>query len=59
MNLLLLAPDVQAEVLDLRVPPGREPVSERDLRRVLATPVWSDQRAASAQVRPTEQSHES
>ncbi len=52
MNLLLLAPDIQAEVLDLRFPPGREPVTERHLRQVLASPVWREQREAWADVRP-------
>ena len=54
MNLLLLAPDIQADVLALRAVPGREPVSERDLRRLLATPLWSDQRTAWAEVRSPE-----
>jgi hypothetical protein len=45
MNLLLLAPDIQAEVLALRFPPGREPVTERHLRQVLRSPVWAEQRA--------------
>jgi hypothetical protein len=46
MNLLLLAPDIQAEVFALRLPPGREPVTERHLRQVLRSPIWSEQRAA-------------
>ena len=37
MNLLLLAPDIQEEVLALEFPVGREPVTERTLRQVLAT----------------------
>ncbi len=49
MNLLLLAPDIQAEVLALRFPPGREPVTERHLRQVLRSPVWAEQRAVWAQ----------
>ena len=53
MNLLLLAPDIQAEVLDLRFPPGREPVTERHLRQILASPVWREQRETWADVRPT------
>ena len=44
MNLLLLAPDIQAEVLALRFPPGREPITERDLRRVLESVLWAEQR---------------
>ena len=44
MNLLLLAPEIQQAILDL--PPvtnGRDPVSERALRRVVAEPVWETQ----------------
>ena len=52
MNLLLLAPDIQAEVLALRFPPGREPVTERHLRQVLQSPVWAEQRAVWRRLRP-------
>ncbi|PID37644.1 MAG: hypothetical protein CSA65_04105 [Proteobacteria bacterium] len=52
MNLLLLAPDIQEEVLALEFPVGREPVTERTLRRVLASLCWEDQRAAWAELRP-------
>jgi len=52
MNLLLLAPDIQEEVLALEYPVGREPVTERTLRRVLASLCWEDQRAAWTEVRP-------
>jgi len=44
MNLLFLAPDIQEEVLSLEYPPGRQPVSERTLRRVLKSMVWAEQR---------------
>ena len=53
MNLLLLAPDIQAQVLELRFPPGREPVTERHLRKVLASAVWAEQREVWAGLRPT------
>ena len=43
MNLLLLAPSIQEDVLHLEVLPGREPISERDLRTVLASLVWDEQ----------------
>lgn len=43
MNLLLLAPPIQEDVLHLEVLPGREPISERDLRRVLKSLVWEEQ----------------
>jgi len=52
MNLLLLAPDIQEEVLALEFPVGREPVTERTLRRVLASLCWEDQRAAWEEARP-------
>lgn len=42
MNLLLLAPDIQEEVLTIEFPVGREPVTERSLRRVLASLCWED-----------------
>lgn len=51
MNLLLLAPDIQAEILALRAEPGREPVTERGLRVVVATPVWFEQRQRWEEVR--------
>ena len=51
MNLLLLAPAVQEEVLHLEVLPGREPITERDLRRVLQSLVWEEQAAVWKWVR--------
>ena len=52
MNLLLLAPPIQEDVLHLEVLPGREPISERDLRRVLQSLVWEDQIAAWRTIAP-------
>lgn len=52
MNLLLLAPDIQADVLALRFSPGREPITERHLRQVLQSPVWTEQRAVWRRLRP-------
>jgi len=52
MNLLLLAPPIQEDVLHLEVLPGREPISERDLRRVLRSLVWDDQIAAWRAIGP-------
>ena len=46
MNLLLLAPAIQEAILGL--PPvtnGRDPISERALRRIVAEPEWNRQRA--------------
>ena len=50
MNLLLLAPDIQAAVIDLRFPPGAEPITERKLRQIAAKPLWSEQREAYSQL---------
>jgi len=45
MDLLLLAPEVQEEILFLELPPGAQPVSERGLREaVLGTVDWQEQR---------------
>lgn len=51
MNLLLLAPDIQEEVLTLEFPAMREPITERTLRRLLESLVWEDQRALWAELR--------
>lgn len=46
MNLLLLAPAIQEEILFLpRVIRGRDPVTERQLRPIAAAPGWREQRA--------------
>lgn len=45
MDLLLLAPEVQEEILFLELPPGAQPVSERGLREaLLGTVDWQEQR---------------
>jgi hypothetical protein len=45
MNLRLLAPDIQEELLLLpRVLEGRAPLKYRDLLPILRCPVWRDQR---------------
>lgn len=45
MNLLLLAPDIQEDLLDLpRTLEGRDPVAEKDLRPIAAVPDWATQR---------------
>ncbi len=54
MDLLLLAPDLQAEILFLEVPPGEQPISERRLRAtVLKSLDWQDQRRRWAELRAT------
>ena len=45
MNLLLLAPDIQEEILFLpRTTKGSDPMSERSVRLVVAQPLWMTQR---------------
>jgi len=45
MNLLLLAPDIQEQILFLpRTTRGRDPVRERNVRPIAAQPLWSEQR---------------
>ena len=45
MNLLLLAPDIQEELLFLpRINNGRDSISERHLRPITAVPEWGKQR---------------
>jgi hypothetical protein len=52
MNLLGLAPDIQEEIFFLPpVTEGRPSVSERHLRDVLKTVVWSEQRERWAAIR--------
>ena len=52
-NLLLLAPEIQEAILDLSpVTNGRDPVSERALRRIVAEPNWDRQLELWNEVRP-------
>jgi hypothetical protein len=45
MDLLLLAADIQEEILLIEVPPGAQPISERALRdAVLKSLDWLEQR---------------
>jgi hypothetical protein len=53
MNLLLLAPVIQEAILDL--PPvmnGRDPVTERTLRPIVAEPEWQRQLDLWNEVKP-------
>ena len=44
-NLLLLAPEIQEEILKLQeITSGRDPISERQLRSIAAEPDWNRQR---------------
>ena len=52
MNLLALAPDIQEEIFFLPpVTEGRPAITERHLRQVLKTVVWSEQRERWAVLR--------
>lgn len=45
MNLLVLAPEIQQQLLFLPSPEkGRSPISERQLRPIAAAPTWAKQR---------------
>jgi hypothetical protein len=46
LDLLLLASDLQDQVLHLEAVDGREPVSERVLRALARSGTWAEQRAA-------------
>ena len=46
MNLLLLAPDIQDEILGLRVAADQKIVAERHVRSVVKFPLWERQRQA-------------
>lgn len=53
MDLLLLAPDIQHEILHLEVAPGEQPISERALREgVLSSLDWIEQRRLWNGLRP-------
>lgn len=45
LDLLLLAPDIQARVLELEAVDGVEPMSERALRRIVRMGRWEAQRS--------------
>lgn len=45
LDLALLAPDVQEEILEAEVEPGHDPISERALRWVVRARDWPTQRA--------------
>jgi hypothetical protein len=52
MDLLLLAADIQEEILHIEVAPGAQPISERALRDgVLKSLDWIEQKRRWAEVR--------
>lgn len=52
LDLTLLAPDLQARVLALEAVDGVEPLTERELREVVHTGSWAQQRGKWAAVLP-------
>ncbi|WP_375766103.1 hypothetical protein NR798_30955 [Archangium gephyra] len=46
LDLLLLAPDLQARVVELEAIDGAEPMAERTLRAVAHAGTWGEQRVA-------------
>ena len=50
-DLALLAPDIQEEILFLRLPPGVQPLSEAALRPVARHLLWKEQRRAWAKLK--------
>jgi len=51
LSLLHLAPDIQEAVVFLpRVASGKDPITERDLRPIVATPDWGKQRRLWAEL---------
>ena len=58
VSLLLLAPEIQEAVLDLPlVTNGRDPISERQLRKIVAEPIWGQQVATWFRLSPIWRSH--
>ena len=53
MNLTLLAPGIQEEVLFLEAVDGREPLHENGVRSVLRVTEWEGQRAVWKELRAT------
>ena len=53
MNLLLLAPDIQEDLLLLPQAEHRDPVTLRGFRYVMQTPIWAEQRRRWAEIRVT------
>lgn len=53
MNLLLLAPDIQEEILFLpRTQSGRDPIRERHIRPLASVPDWRKQRRMWEEISP-------
>ena len=44
LDLTLLAPEIQAEILEMVAVDGREPLAERELRPLVRCSAWDEQR---------------
>jgi hypothetical protein len=53
LNLVLLAPDIQDEILGLEAVDGAEPIRERGLREVVKEVEWGEQRMRWRAARPS------
>lgn len=51
LDLALLAPDIQEEILKMRIERGTDPVTEHNLRPMSREILWSTQRALWAQLK--------
>jgi hypothetical protein len=51
LDLTLLAPDIQEEILFMESENGEEPISERTLKAIVREPSWEEQRKAWRQYR--------
>ena len=52
LDLTLLAPDIQEEILHPEAVDGVEPLAERDLHQIARQPAWADQREVWSTIRP-------
>ncbi len=52
MDLTLLAPDIQGQLLEVESLDGVEPLHERSVRSLLRSPCWGEQRQAWRALRP-------
>ncbi len=57
LDLTLLAPDIQEELLVAEVEPGRDPVTEHSMRALVRHVGWREQRAAWAAIRVARLAH--
>jgi ParB-like chromosome segregation protein Spo0J len=51
LDLLLLAPNIQEEILLVEGAPGKQPLAEPDLHAVLQSVLWPEQRESLAALR--------